>query len=115
MCAAIESNYVLAPSGDPHLMPLSLQEQLSPLVSLPCHPLKVSFQRIAGVCLGRNNIMTYNRGRQNILAERCHSVLRTFDSHLTTSQRGCEYFAALTCWPPYRGLKSGMEEAECPK
>src|SRR5450755_4568817 len=71
MCASIGLNHVLAPSPNPQPLLFSFQEQLSPLVPFPCHPLK-SFQRIAGVCLGRNNTMTLIAGHRDILAGRCH-------------------------------------------
>ncbi len=59
MASAIRPNYILAPPGDPHFLFLSFLEKLSSLVSLSCHPLKTSFQRIAGVCLGRNDTTAF--------------------------------------------------------
>jgi hypothetical protein len=83
MRAAIGPNYVLAPSSDPHLLPLSFQEQLSPLVPFPCHPLKVSSQRIAGVCLGGNDTMTFTAGHLDIWTEGFHPLFMFFYPKMT--------------------------------
>jgi hypothetical protein len=42
------------------------------------HPLKVSFQRIAGVCLGKDDTMTFTVGHLDIWAEGFHPGVIVF-------------------------------------